>query len=100
ASISARLRFATCSSAPPETNGTCDVQLNMFILIVNRDVSVTNRDDRRARFQAIAVIIEILRLFHSGDAKAVYLQYFTIFPYRISPPGIVVIGIAGSRLEP
>src|SRR5882724_9179747 len=62
--------------------------------------SIANCNYRRSRFQAIAVIITILRLCDSGDAEAENLEYFTIRADRVAPPGVVVIGIVGSRLQP
>src|SRR2546423_13755040 len=82
-SINARLRFATCNSAPPETNGTCDVQIRMFIFVGWLEWSIANRNNGRARFQAIAVIIPILRLCNPGYAEAENLEYFTIRADRI-----------------
>src|SRR6266550_6265503 len=100
ASINARLRFATCSSAPPETNGTCVVQIRMFIFVGWPEWSIANRNNRRTRFQTIAVIIAILRLCDPGDAEAQDLEHFTIRADRVAPPRIVVIGIVSRRFEP
>src|SRR6266576_1075131 len=73
ASINARLRLATCSSAPPETKGTCDVQIRMFIEN-GLERSIANRNNGRSRFQAIAVIMDIFRLRDPDDAEAENLE--------------------------